>query len=217
MVILDKQKILYVNIPKVASCSLMHLCAAMARINVGNKTFLGSDVIKKNNIPSTKKQVNKLIRQYYSFVFVRNPYDRLVSCYENKIKKDRRVNNEIFTNGVFKPFLKYGFYAGMSFEEFGKKVCRIPDTKSDGHFRSQHTFIPKKLKWFNFIGKTENMNEGIVAIKKEFGLHDFELPHLLKSDRPKKYQKYYRGHGNLKRMVTVRYRKDLELFNYSFK
>jgi len=85
-------------------------------------------------------------KEYFTFGFVRNPWDRLVSCYRSKIRS-YLINNSGVVNGVYIGFLnKYGnrFYAGMTFADFAAEVCRIPDSISDPHFRSQYYSLAPK-------------------------------------------------------------------------
>ena len=76
----------------------------------------------------------------FKFAFVRNPWDRILSCFLNKIKKDKHFQNKHFEDGVMKKFHRFNtFYAGMPFAEFLHAVAEIPDEIADGHFASQYT------------------------------------------------------------------------------
>lgn len=59
---------------------------------------------------------------------VRNPEDRLKSCFKNKIR-DR---------GTTEPLRQqYGWPESLDFSEFVDRVCEIPDENADVHFRGQ--------------------------------------------------------------------------------
>jgi len=74
---------------------------------------------------------------FFRFGFVRNPLDRLLSCYAQKIVYYER---EL---GMHPLLWRYGntFDKDMTFAEFVVAVSRIPDRVSDIHFRSKHTFL----------------------------------------------------------------------------
>jgi hypothetical protein len=149
----------------------------------------------------SKKEI--ITKVCYKFSFVRNPFDRLVSCYKNKIIEEN--NSLIQTN--------YGnlFYKDMPFDEFVYNVSNIPDLLSDRHFRSQYSYLYYKGKLLvDFIGKFENINEDYKIIKEKYNLTD--LPHINKSNEKKNYRDYYSK--ELIELVSVRYKNDIEKFNY---
>lgn len=80
---------------------------------------------------------------YRTFAVVRNPYERIVSCYFDKIVGAGA------SPGPSSGFTRYNRLLGrplfrndMSFLEFIGVISRIPDFAADAHFRSQRTFIP---------------------------------------------------------------------------
>ena len=155
--------------------------------------------------------------KYFKFTFVRNPWDRLVSCYHNKIKRNN-VDFFRFRKGIPIEFYhRYGdlFFKDMTFEEFVEAVSSIPDSLSDPHFKSQASFITKNNKIIvDYIGKVENLEVDLNYINMRLGIDkDRVPPHLLKSSRSD-YRDYYDSYT--KQLVEERYHRDIELFKYEY-
>lgn len=181
------------------------------RINKVASTSIKSSLLKLGFKIKNSRDPKKLDLKKYKikFAFVRNPYDRLVSCYRDKIRSPSEF-------GVIAADHKR-LYEDMPFNEFVRKVHKIPDNKADKHFKSQHCFVTNsKGKLIpNFIGKFENLDEDFKKIMNRLQVENPPaLPQKNKSKRAKDYRKYY--DDETKRLVEQRYKKDLELFNYEF-
>lgn len=188
----NKRKSIYYGIPKVASTSLQNILY-----------MKGFKRIDLNQGEGYKE------RNCFKFALVRNPYDKLVSCYENKIKKpyDLWV---VATN--YKKI-----YEDMPFKEFVKAISSIPDNEADRHFKSQCFFLMSKQGKLipDFIGKFENLEEDYKKICKKIGIKNPpKLPHKRKSIRKKTYKDYY--DEETKKLIYERYKKDFQFFGYEF-
>jgi len=89
-----------------------------------------------------RNDVIKRFSKYHRFAVLREPSERLYSCWRDKIQSSP-ISNWRFEYGVHRGFSKYGdkFWAGMTFAEFVMAVTRIPNSRSNPHFRSQSSFI----------------------------------------------------------------------------
>lgn len=127
------QRLVYFAIPKSANTSIKHWLLPL----VGNDPLQYSKNGKFRNI---HKQVpwttiNKLEfldikNQTLSFAVTRNPWERLVSVYKDKVL--RRLHD---------PFKKLGFSDTMTILEFAELVSEINDQEADIHFKPQWLFI----------------------------------------------------------------------------
>jgi glycosyltransferase involved in cell wall biosynthesis len=202
-IISPKHKFIYFSIAKTGTSSI-------------KKAFSEILGIKINELPKLKKLDHQRYKDYFKFAFVRNPWDRIVSCYLDKIKENDNFENDNFERGVYKPFLKIGeFKAGMSFDEFVKTISKIPDSIADSHFRSQYLAIIDNSGNLvvDFLGRFENLESDFKIVCKKIGLK-FDLPHIRKSIGRKHYSEYYTN--ETKEIVEKRYKKDIEKFGYKF-
>lgn len=213
-ILLEKYKAIYFLIPKVASSSLKKIFAEELGLEIISKRI--EDDIHFVNFPFVDKARMDKYQDYFKFTFVRNPWDRIVSCYKNKIKSDKNFNNFEYEDGVYADFIKYHkFRAGMTFAEFILAVNSILDEDADAHFRSQYTFITDKMGELtvNFVGKFENLNDDFLYVAKAIGLPPPKLPELMKSDRGD-YKAYY--DAEMKELAHQRFKKDVDILGYEF-
>ena len=171
-----KYKAVYFRVPKVASTSIL---------------------ISLRQIDSVER-CEEYDERCFKFAFVRNPFDRLASCYRHLIC---RV-------GVGTVFKQIGIYKNMPFDEFVDVVSKMEDNEMDMHFRPQHTFIPD----VDYIGKFESLNEDYCKVLQIIGIK--QAPELLKENSTQKtiYDIYTKE--SIEKISKI-YKIDFERFNYS--
>lgn len=226
IIVLKEFKAVYFAIPKVANSSLKSVCADLLSSEIGTACdnsawgpapFRQSDsrkLLKQKHILVSKRDLSDF-KEYWKFALVRNPWDRLVSCYTQKLVS--RQETESGKTRKFRPNLsRLGFHPDMSFDEFVSVVCDTPDNIADSHFKSQYLYIADTRKHLlvDYIGRFEKIDEEFEFIFKKLGIgSDYQLPHLLKSKRGD-YREYYTPKSE--KMVAKRYQTDIEMFKYSF-
>jgi len=160
------------------------------------------------------RRMDRKYRNYFKFGFVRNPWDRIVSCYFNKLKVDGAGL------GLPDEEIDVELYPGMPFAEFVEAVHAIPDESSNPHFKSQHTvFCPRGdgMVLADFVGRFEDMAAGFDIVTRKIGVDgEIELPHKLRSENRegRLYTEFY--DDRLRKLVHERFRDDVEIFEYSF-
>ena len=154
----------------------------------------------------------------FSFAFVRNPWDRLVSWYSMVHKRSHRLSaEEKKTGGEYNKLWQYVHENSSSFEQFVLN-CTSAIDDHDG----------VKSFWFNqldyitdengkvlvdFIGRYENLATDFCEVARRLGVEDPALTH----ENPSKhahYSEYYTL--ELAEIVRARYERDITFFGYDF-
>lgn len=185
--------------PKVANTSMKMAFAEYYNMKKFKNSHLGihSHFIGVSPDAIANLNCNKII-------FVRNPFDRLVSAWQSKLIDKKHHAG----------YIKYGFHRDMLFEDFANAVCDIPDDESDHHFRSQTYEMYSKNGQLEhlIICRFENLEYEWGRVRYEIpGLN--QLKHYGKSNHWD-YHKYY--NDKLIKKVYMRYRQDLKELNYDF-
>ncbi len=143
---------------------------------------------------------NDKFRKYFSFAFVRNPFERFVSKYAAQIKMNK--------NGVFLDGEKVSFNKWLLWH-YENKHPRI--TKQQISWLTKREQVDQEIL-VNFVGKFENLQNNIKYIENKLGII-LELPRLNVSEH-KHYSKYYNQQS--KDIVYKCAKNDLKRFNYNF-
>lgn len=195
----QKENITWFVVPKTATRS-MHAFFKQNNLKFPNETF-------KN----FKKQNNT-----FAFAFVRNPWDRLVSTYENKVRL--QWQNETFSK---LPNVKYRikFYEQFKDSDFKKFALSICNGDLDNrHIKEQLSCFP--VNDMNFIGRFENLQKDFNTVCGEIGINNTQLPHSNSSQRDyfkplhKSYTEYY--DDQTREIVAKKFARDIEHFGYEF-
>jgi hypothetical protein len=211
VIVLKKARALYFPIPKVACSSWKKVCAATLGL-----TIPPGKGIHHVRFPTVSLDQVHRFRRYFKFCFVRNPWDRLVSCYSEKIKQDPNYNLHGFERGIPRAFARFKvFHATMSFDSFVEAVVQIPDDDANLHFKSQAAFVTDRegRLLVDFVGKLEHAERDFAYVIDRLHLGTRSVPHLNKSVH-RDYRTFYTDRTI--EMVRRRYQKDIELFGYDF-
>lgn len=143
---------------------------------------------------------------YFIFTFVRSPFERLVSCYQNKVIDEAHLPFNSFNTYLF-GYLKQA----SSFSDFIERVCRIPSSMQEGHIRNQYDIIYDEQHQCraHFIGKYENIEDDWKTIQQRYHLPN--LP-ILNKTKKKDWRDFYTLESA--QQVYHKYKKDIHTFNY---
>ena len=155
------------------------------------------------------RQVN--FTDYTSFAVIRNPLDRLLSLYLDKIRPGYKgwgfhKGVESFVFGKYK-----GFDQDMSFEEFANACMGIQIQDANTHWTPQWRQIEKNGLYPDHLIRFERFSEDVPAFLAVHGINEEVLkmnPAWRKKDRD--YKEYYTP--ELTKRAIEYYQKDVDLW-----
>ncbi|MGI7627891.1 sulfotransferase family 2 domain-containing protein [Campylobacter coli] len=191
----DKYKCIFIHVPKVAGSSIERVIYQTDKWLVGHVKASDYTKFDKDKFDS-----------YFSFGFVRNPYDRVVSAY-HYLKNDSPDPCDIkwgrlhINNLTFEEFI-----LSLQDEEFKEEIL------SKNHFSFQWKYLCDKNMniLVNFIGKFEKLDNDFKKILNILRRKD-SLVHINKS-KHLNYRDYY--NSQTYKIIREIYRDDFEIFDY---
>jgi hypothetical protein len=190
-----KHKFIFIHIPKTGGTSI-------EKYILGNANVAKKQNNKHNTVTEYMNKTGKLFDKYFSFSFVRNPYDFLVSYYKFRMNM---INGEY---GRVERFM-YKKYSKSNFRNWVmKNFYNDPRVMTNLDFLSYNSEIK-----VDFIGKFENLQQDFDTVCDKIGIPQQKLPHINKS-KHKHYTEYY--DDETREIVAKKYAKDIEYFGYKF-
>jgi len=200
----EKIRATYVSSPKVANTSIKAALLKAEGIEFGDAPHHG-DLPVTVLMPNAVDWAHR--RRSFTFAFVRNPWDRLVSAWADKCGENSDVD-----------MTAYGLPMGCTFERFVEVAAELDDTYAEPHFKSQSLnllhdgqLIPSYIGRFETIDHDWKVVEAAIAAKSGIG-----VPTLAKhrASERQAYRIYYTP--RLAMLVERRYETDIRLFGYRF-
>ncbi|MGJ8682411.1 sulfotransferase family 2 domain-containing protein [Paraglaciecola sp.] len=191
----QETKSIFIHIPKAAGTSIAR---AIYGMNVGHRKAVDYQKISKNEYS-----------KYFTYSFVRNPWDRVVSAYnfarQSGTKYVQPIPNPIYQSELFNDF-----------ETFITQWLPSADlSKEDVVFAPQYWYIYDKNMncLIDYIGRIETLDLDLKELEKKLDI-EITIEQLNKSNRAKSYREYF--NDDTKKIVEKVYQKDIELFQYEF-
>ena len=162
--ICDQRKFVYVEIPKIACTSIKASFIKQQEMDEILR-HLEFEKEQENEIHGhfqAKRRLPTVAQNYFKFGFVRNPFDRLYSCYKDKVYNSKA--SFMYPFGYFQHI--------VNFERFVKKVAKVPDAIGNRHFISQYYFLYKNNKCLvDSVGRFENLVQDFEPIRQKYQLN----------------------------------------------
>ena len=171
----------------------------------GSKTIL--DIFEQADIkldaehPYSCHYPVNLYKKYFKFSFIRNPWDKITSCWFDKVVANnhfRFSTKKLSEMQVFENFVNY-------VEQLGIDFC-------DVHIRSQSKLID--LNNIDSIGKFETFHKDLSKIIRIIDLGSVVIKYENITKNRERYNKYY--NERLIQKVAKIYYRDINIFGYDF-
>lgn len=151
--------------------------------------------------------------KYLKFCFVRNPYVRILSCYLDKIEKDKAQKKKILkTLGLDVTNINMKIH----FDEFVDAIAKQKIKEMDKHWRVQYYLLFGGDIKFDYIGKVESFKEDIKNINALVGggiIDHYEKVVWHETNSEDKLSQYY-TYDIAKKVYDI-YKIDFEKFKYN--
>lgn len=193
--VVPEYKLVVLGIPKCGQTSMKRAFLGPEVYNVHDRRAHTDTLFYIHNW-EVQKYVDK---GYKTISIVRNPYDRFLSFYSQKIARPNKyVKSRTNT-----------FYTGMPFEECVRTVCNTADSLSEIHYRSQTAQIILDGKMPFYTGSLENYSASWKELEELLGRDLPPLPWENRTDPDKSIWT-----PELKGMIYARYQRDFRLLGY---
>lgn len=195
-----EKKLIYWPVPKNACTTVKAILADDLGISRPNPHFAEFETVP---VGEAWKYAS-----YSHIAIIRNPFDRLVSCYRDKIRKGRRTKG--FPNGVEYTLAPFGFSENMTFSAFANKI--FDSGIKNEHWDIQAGQIPQKVDVLIDFDVIEHELPFVLA---QLGFCVKELERRNASKRPEKHYSELYG-PILESRAKMYYDADCKRFGYNF-
>lgn len=214
IIVHEKLKILYCYIPK-ASCTqwktfIASLDGAEPKLSIHDrKHFKFLHVYPRND-------VDRMLKTYFKFVFVREPLERLLSAYLDKFHSGQTYYPNLYGRGIIKRYRPGGNpeHKNVTFDEFLNFVTNLGKSYWDEHWQTYDKLCHPCAIQYDFIGRFENLKEEASFVLSSIK-SNVSFPHVRPSSTSSKLSRYY---SQISRELLDRVRQiysgDSEMFGY---
>lgn len=199
-----KYKFIHAAIPKCGSKSIRGALAPYMDLRGwDDQSSLITHHANFKKIEKYIKEQNLNWDEYFKFLVVRNPWDRLVSGFFHILKqkgKHRRPDQSLWRNSTFRDFI------------IGKSQVCIDRTFVKKSYMSYMLDMEGKIIT-DFIIRFENIQKDFDIACDKIGIPRKKLPHKNKT-KHKHYSEYY--DDETRQIVAEKFAQDIEYFGYEF-
>ncbi|XP_057381462.2 carbohydrate sulfotransferase 11-like [Daphnia carinata] len=236
-IIEDRHRVMYCDVPKAATTNLKELMLVLSgNFNIADlrsipklKVHEENEMRKLDVFESAMISKNG-VANYTKFIFVRHPFERLVSAYENKFGRtidgtayQRRVGTEIIRKYRQKP-TKISLEKGddVTFVEFVDYVVdewKLNKKWMDLHWLPANDLcLPCSIE-YNLIGKVETLKQDVSFLLHKLNETDLIPPFKAKQNPPQTTPSVWRrmikqlSQQQIYDLLTI-YAADFHIFGY---
>lgn len=230
IIVNEEHKVLYCFIPKVGCSNMKKIFLVMnglyPSIKKVNIHVMNYELLRLDNKKFTEKQRKDMLKNFYKFMIVRDPFERLVSAYRNKWQD--KANTQLHATLGKRIVEKYRYNNkktvvtgdDVKFSEYVRYLIDTPPEEVNEHWMPYEDICrPCNVK-YDFIASIETIRRDIPHVMRQ--IHANETKYYLQTpgraltgtkkrtasflqDLPRKY---------FEQLVAI-FKTDHELFGYS--
>lgn len=204
----EKQKLIYIQIEKCWSSSILECLKVLLP-----KEKQTNDIMKIHW--QWFKKIKKITKNYLSneytiFTVVRDPLERLISCYQQKYWPSSEL--KLTWKWIFDDYLFWYLKNPTSLEDFLTKILKIPVWLMEPHFKPMFSRIQVKNPQKNvLILNLDNLSKDFEPVRTKYNLP--ALKHL--NDSHTKNKNPIKISNTLLEKIKKIYKSDFELYDYA--
>lgn len=160
----------------------------------------GLSVEHKTAIQAQDYLGSSVFRDFFSFAFVRNPWDWQVSIYHHVLRDSRHKQHDLLN--------KLG-----SFDRYVRWLCEDQITTRDNRCQSAFLHDKNGQQLVNFVGRFESLQADFEKICCQIGVST-KLPKLNSAHISHDYRRFYSD--QTMELISWKYAEDIERFAYRF-
>jgi len=167
-----RQRLAYLQVPKAACSAMRATLCLLNRPDLSRETVCAHGALARHPEWSDRVRAeDPMVRDFFRFTFVRDPYARFASFYRSKISRP-------FEGAIRPRFAKLGFRAGMGVDDVLNLIEATPVADLDQHLAPQSSivFVGGRPR-VDFIGHIEQLAAGLDEIAMRSGTR-LEVPRV---------------------------------------
>lgn len=197
----DRYRFVYFRIFKAGSSSIYEILKAIP----------GADCYDIMASAREFASLDERFGDFFKFTIVRNPYDRAVSCYRNKIAAARTfvlLHNIARTQGL-RPGVTFDHYCRWLASPSGA------DAFADIHMVSQHRLVYRGDHCrCDFVGRLERIGDSLAEVATAIGVPGLRIEHVNRSEDSAGGDASAELTVEAKSFLAERYAEDFRIFGY---
>jgi chondroitin 4-sulfotransferase 11 len=176
-----EHKVIVCYIPKVGCTTMKKLFMVMANLypsfekaDIATHVHREDKLLRLGDKGFTDEQRNYMLKDFYKFMIVRDPFERLVSAYRNKFQNN---STYYFTNILKKRIIrrdrknkklvKAGDDDDVTFTEFVRYLIDTPHEQLNAHWKLYEDICSPCNVKYNFIGSIDTLERDLAYVMRK--------------------------------------------------
>ena len=222
----EKYKVIYCSIPKISCTNMKRVFLVLEGLysSITQVEMLSRQLVRLSNPKFTEEQRQYMLKNFYKFVIVRDPFERLVSAYRDKLQ---RMNLGSWSPLVKRIIKKYRYNntetnitgLDVSFTEYVRHLIDNPPWMLDKHWMPYEDLCHPCHVKYDFIGSIDNLDRDVTHAMRQIHANETKH-HVIRNSHARTKTKQTLA-GFLKELsrkyfdqLLAVYKTDHELFGY---